>query len=154
MANNDLLRSIRDALKLDDATMIEVFKLAEREVRQSTITALLKTEGEEGYIPCSDPIMGFFLDGLIIYKRGRQGSKPPQADKPAGPLNNNAALKKLRIALDLKEDEMIGVFKQAGIDLSTNELTGLFRKEGHKHYKECSARLLAAFLKGLALRSR
>ena len=152
MANNELLRSIRGALKLDDAIMMEIFKLADREVRQSTITALLKTEEEEGYIPCSDPIMGFFLDGLIIHKRGKQDSKPPQAEKPAAPLTNNAVLKKLRIALDLKEDEMLGVFKHGGIDLSANELTELFRKEGHKHYKECSPRLLAAFIKGLAHR--
>jgi len=153
-ANNDLLRSIRDALNIDDATMIEIFGLAGREVRQSTIEALLKSEDEDDYIPCSDPVMGFFLDGLIIHKRGRQEGKPAPAEKPAAELTNNAILKKLRIALDLKEDDLVGILQLAGISMSNHELTALFRKQGHKHYKECNDRLLRDFIIGLALRNR
>jgi uncharacterized protein YehS (DUF1456 family) len=67
-------------------------------------------------------------------------------------LGNNAVLKKLRIALDLKEDDLIAIFKLAGIVMTTHELTALFRKPGHKHYKECSGQLLGAFIKGVALR--
>ena len=152
MANNEVLRSIKDALKMDDATMITAFKLAEREVGQSTIAALLKTEEEDGYIPCSDPILGFFLDGLIIHKRGQQEGKPVPSEKPAAALTNNAILKKLRIALDLKEDDLVGIFKLAGVSMSKHELTALFRKQGHKHYKECNDQALKDFIKGLALR--
>jgi len=50
MANNDILRSIRDALTIDDATMIRIFRLSGREVGQSTIAALLKAEDEDGHI--------------------------------------------------------------------------------------------------------
>jgi uncharacterized protein YehS (DUF1456 family) len=153
-ANNELLRSIRDALNIDDVTMIEIFGLAGREVRQSTITSLLKSEDEDEYIPCSDPVMGFFLDGLIIHKRGRKEGKPAAAEKPASALTNNAILKKLRIALDLKEDDLVGILKLAGISMSNHELTALFRKQGHKHFKECNDRLLRDFIEGLALRNR
>jgi len=69
-------------------------------------------------------------------------------------LTNNTILKKMRIALDLKEDDMIAIMKLAGIDLSKHELTALFRKQGHKHYKECSDRILLGFLEGLTLRYR
>ena len=154
MARNNILRGIRNALNLDDATMIHIFSLAGREVRQTTITALLASEEEDGHIPCSDPVFGFFLDGLIIHKRGAQENAPARETMPRVELTNNTILKKMRIALDLKEDDMVAIMKLAGIDLSKHELTALFRKQGHKHYKECSDRLLMGFLEGLALRYR
>jgi uncharacterized protein YehS (DUF1456 family) len=154
MANNDILRRIRDALTIDDATMIQIFKQSGREVGQSTISALLKTEAEDDYIPCSDPILGFFLDGLIIYKRGRQDGTPAPAAKPAATLTKNAIVKKMRIALDLKEDDMALILKAARIEITRNDLSALFRKEGNKHYKECSDKIFKGFLEGLALRRR
>lgn len=153
MARNEMLRNVRNALNIDDATMIQIFRLAGREIGQSTITALLKTEEQDGYIPCSDPIMGFFLDGLITHNRGQQEGKPAAAETPVTALTNNAILKKLRIALDLKEDDLIGILKLAGITITKHELTALFRKQGHKHYKECSDQFLGDFLQGLALRN-
>ena len=154
MANNDILRSIRDALTIDDATMIRIFRLSGREVGQSTITALLKAEDEDGYIPCSDPILGFFLDGLIIHKRGQQDGAPVPATKPAAPLTKNAIVKKLRIALELKEDDMISILKAGRIEISKHDLSALFRKEGNKHYKVCSDQIFKGFLKGLGLSCR
>lgn len=152
MNNNDLLRSIRDALKLDEATMVKIFEDAGREVGQSAISAFLKKENEDNYIPCSNPIMAFFLDGLIIHYRGRQeGSPSSAAPKPVAELGNNTILKKLRIALDLKEEELALVLKKGGVTLTKNEITALFRKQGHKHYQECSDQLLGSFLKGVAL---
>jgi uncharacterized protein YehS (DUF1456 family) len=154
MANNELLRSIRDALGLDTATMISIFKNAGREVGESAVTAFLKTEDEDGYIPCSNPVMGFFLDGLIINKRGKREGGTEPAEKPLAELGNNAVLKKLRIALDLKEDDLIDIFKYAGISMTKHDLTALYRKPGHKHYKECNGQLLGSFIKGVALRRK
>lgn len=154
MANNDLLCSIRDALNIDDATMVQIFRQSGREVGQSTIAAFLKTEEQDDYIPCSDPVFGFFLNGLIIHKRGPQEGAPTPAEKPVAALTNNAILKKLRIALDLKEDDLIGILALAGVAVTKHELTALFRKQGHKHYKECSKQLLRDFIKGLALRNK
>ena len=154
MAKNDVLCSIRDALNLDEAAMIQIFCQAGRTVGQSTITSMLKTEDQDDYIPCNDPIMGFFLDGLIIHKRGQQDGKPASAEKPVAVLTNNAILKKLRIALNLKEDDLVGILKLAGVTVSKHELTVLFRKQGHKHYKECSDKFLRDFLKGIAIRNK
>lgn len=152
MARNELLCSIRDALHLDDTTMIQIFAHAGRTVGQSTITSLTNNEEQDEYIPCSDPVLGFFLDGLIIHKRGQQEGAPTPADKPVAALTNNAILKKLRIALDLKEDDLVGILQLAGKTVSKHELTALFRKEGHKHYKECKNQFLMDVLKGIALR--
>ena len=154
MAMNDILRGIRDALALDDAAMIRIFKESGRDVGQSTITALLKTEDEDGYIPCNAPVLGFFLDGLIIHKRGRQDNAPVSAAQPAANLTRNAIVKKLRIALDLKEDDLVSILKAGRVEISKNDLGALFRKEGNKHYKECSDQIFRGFLKGLALRCR
>lgn len=154
MANNELLRSIRDALELDPATMLQIFREAGREVQQSAIDAFLKTADEDDYISCSNPIMGFFLDGLIIHNRGKRPGSPAAPEKPLTELGNNTILKKLRIALDLKEDDLIGIFRLAGIVMTKHELTALYRKPGHKHYKECTDQLLRAFIKGVGLRTR
>jgi uncharacterized protein YehS (DUF1456 family) len=154
MAKNDLLRSIRDALHLDDAAMIQIFSQAGRTVGQSTVSSLMKSEDEDDYIPCNDPVLGFFLDGLIIQNRGVQEGAPASAGKPVATLTNNAVLKKMRIALDLKEEDLLGIFQSAGLTVSTHELTGLFRKEGHKHYKGCNDKMLIDFLKGIALRTK
>jgi len=97
--------------------------------------------------------MGFFLDGLIIHCRGRQEGAPVLAATPLAELSNNAILKKLRIALDLKEDDLTGIFKLAGISVAKHELTALFRKPGNRHYKECPDQLLAGFIKGVGLRT-
>ena len=154
MARNELLRSMCDALEMDDATTIKVFNYAGRPVGLSTVTALKLSEDQENYIPCSDPVLGFFLDGLIIHFRGQREGKLSPADNPSAALTNNAILKKLRIALDLKEDDLIGILKLAGIDVSKHELTALFRKPGHKHYKECNDTFLKDFLKGISLRRK
>src|SRR4051812_24664525 len=126
MANNDTLRSIRDALNIDDTDMIRIFKESGRDVGQSTISAFLKSESEDGFIPCNDPVFGFFLDGLIIHKRGRKSDQPTLAAQPVSRLTRNDIIKKLRIALDLKEDDLVSIFKAAGIEISKNDLSAFF----------------------------
>ncbi len=154
MTNNDVLRRVRYALRINDATMVDIFRLSGYEAEQSAITALLKKENDAGYVACSNEVLGFFLDGLILHKRGRKEIDPGQACSTDAPLTNNGIVKKLRIALELKEEDMLGILKLAGINISKSELSALFRKEGHKHYKECGDQFLRNFLEGLALRDR
>jgi uncharacterized protein YehS (DUF1456 family) len=154
MTNNDILRRLRYTLNINDSTMIEIFKLADHEIEQSNLTGLLKKEDEEGFVNCSDDVLGFFLDGLILHKRGRKEIKPGETRKSDSRLTNNTILKKLRIALELKEDDMLGILKLANVDISKSELTALFRKEGHKNYKECGDQFLRKFVKGLSIRYR
>jgi uncharacterized protein YehS (DUF1456 family) len=154
MNNNDILRQLRYALNLNDSTMIEIFKQADHEIGPSILTGLLKKEDEEGFVNCGDIVLGYFLDGLILHKRGRKEMKPGETRRPDSRLTNNIILKKLRIALELKEDDMLAVLKLAEVDISKSELSALFRKEGHKNYKECGDQFLRKFLKGLSIRYR
>jgi len=154
MTNNDVLRQLRYALNMNDSRMIEIFKLADHEIGESKLSGLLKKEDEEGFINCGDAVLGYFLDGLILHKRGRKEIKPGQMRKSDTQLTNNTILKKLRIALELKEDDMLAILRLAGVEISKHELTALFRKEGHKNYKECGDQFLRKFLKGLSIRYR
>jgi uncharacterized protein YehS (DUF1456 family) len=154
MTNNDILRQLRYALNINDSTMIEIFKLSDHEIEQSSVTGILKKEDEEGFALCSDDVLRYFLDGLILHKRGRKEMRLGETRKSDSQLTNNAILKKLRIALELKEDDMLGILKLANVDISKHELTALFRKEGHKNYKECGDQFLRNFLKGLSIRYR
>ena len=88
-----------------------------------------------------------FLDGLVTLKRGPSPKK--SNDTEAVELTNNLILKKLRIALELKEPETEIIFGLADVELSKQQLASLFRKEGHKNFKVCSDELMMAFLDGL-----
>jgi uncharacterized protein YehS (DUF1456 family) len=154
MINNVVLRQLRYALNMNDSTMVEIFRLAGQEIEQPRVTGLLKKEDEEGFVLCDDAVLGYFLDGLILYKRGRKEMKPGETRKPDSRLTNNAILKKLRIALELKEDDMLAILRLADVDISKPKLTALFRKEGHKNYRECGDQFLRKFLKGLSIRYR
>lgn len=154
MNNNDILRRLRYALDISNPAMIEIFQLSGCSIEQPTLIKLLKKEEEDDFIACSNPLMSLFLDGLIVHKRGRRESEAGQAPKPDASLNNNSILKKLRIALDLKEDDMLAIMQQAGVTISKSELSALFRNNGHKHYKECGDQFLRNFLQGLTVRNR
>ena len=154
MTNNDILRRLRYALEIKDSKMIEIFKLSDHSIAKSDLIDLLKKEEEEGYVECSDVVMELFLDGLIIHKRGKREMMPGQVETQDSPLTNNVILKKLRIALKFREDDMLSTLKLAGMSLSKSELSALFRKEGQRHYKECGDQILRIFLKGLTTRLR
>lgn len=156
MINNDVLRSIRYTLDLSEPAIVNMIKLAEHEVERSVVADLLKKEDEAGYVECGDEILTAFLDGLIIHRRGK--SEPRPAPEPVtkrnARLSNNTILKKLRIAFELKEEDLHAILEQAGFTVSKPELSALFRKKGHKNYRDCGDQILRNFLKGLTLRFR
>ena len=153
MTNNDILRRIRYALDLHDTTIIEICRLGGHELDKSSVTALLKKEEEEGYLACDELVMNAFLDGLILQKRGQKEDKAEQKDVPSS-ITNNIVLKKLRIALELKEEALLEILELAHAGITKAKLSALFRKEGHKNYKECGNQFLRSFLKGLTIRYR
>ena len=67
MINNDVLRSVRFMLNVDDAKLAVIIKLGGMEVTRPQVTAFLKREEEPGYAPCDNVVMAHFLDGLISH---------------------------------------------------------------------------------------
>ena len=152
MKNNDVLRSIQHVLNLSDSNIVGIFKLAQHKIDQATVSNFLKEPDDAGYIECTNNLMTLFLDGLIAYRRGQSEQNPVQTKQIFPPLTNNIILKKLRIAFDLKEDDLIELMSLAAYETSKNELSAIFRKPGHKHYRECSDDFLMGFLVGLTYR--
>lgn len=144
---NEILFRIKKALNLTEAQMMEAYSLEDYPMKASHLASLLARRQDKDFTLCSYEELGVFLDGLISLKRGLPPEK--SGDDEAIELNNNLILKKLRIALQLKEAETEIIFGLADIELSKQQLSSLFRKEGHKNFKECSDELLMAFLDGL-----
>lgn len=154
MTHNDVFRRLRYALNLNNQTVVEVFRLSGLKMGQSDITSLVKKDDEEGFQECSDEVLEAFLDGLIALKRGKREGEPEKAKPAAVQLTNNDILKKIRVALALKEDEMLALFKLAQFPISKSELSAVFRAQGQENYKPCGDQLLRNFLKGLTAKYR
>ncbi|MBD3789924.1 MAG: DUF1456 family protein [Campylobacterales bacterium] len=147
MKTNDILYKIKTALSLDNEAMLKAYALASYEMSPEHLEHLLKRRYDKDFEQCSYEELGIFLDGLILLKRGPSTKK--QNDDESVELTNNLVLKKLRIALNLKEPETEIIFNLADVNLSKQQLSALFRKEDHKNFKVCSDELLMAFLDGL-----
>lgn len=152
MINNDVLRSLRYMLDINDAGLVDIIALGGGKVGKGALNVYLKKEEEDGFQPCPDEVMARFLNGLVIHLRGREEGRPePTLDLP---MSNNTVLKKLRVAFNLKEDDMFAVFALSGLRVTKPELSSFFRKEGQRNYRGCGDQILRNFLKGLTLRVR
>jgi uncharacterized protein YehS (DUF1456 family) len=154
MINNDVLRSIRYMLDLSDIKVVEITRLADPAfpIEKADVQAFLRRDDDPDYAECGSRVLAHFLDGLILYYRGRDESLPPRPVEKR--ITNNVVLKKLRVAFELKDVDMHQVFEAAGFPISKPELTALFRQPDHKNYRACGDQLLRNFLKGLTLRVR
>ncbi|AXI07754.1 DUF1456 family protein [Oceanobacillus sp. 143] len=172
MNNNDILIRLRYALDIKDTEMVKIFQLGGIEVTAEEVKNIL-TKTKDSYddefgsvddmnhdnIPCDNFMLESFLNGLIIYKRGKQEPKPGNTESQPMMIKNNDSvnnvlLKKLKIALTLTSEDMIDILKEAGVVISKGELSALLRKEGHSNYRKCGDRFARNFLKGLGMRHR
>ena len=154
MTNNDLLRRLRYALNLNGETIAGLCALGGHDIKPIEVLKLLKKEEEPGFAACDDSVMGAFLDGLIISRRGAREQKPDGGREAAGVLNNNLILRKLRIALELNEEAMLALLAKVGVQISKSELSAMFRAKGHRNYKPCGDQFLRNFIRGLTLGDR
>lgn len=69
-------------------------------------------------------------------------------------LTNNDVLKKIRVALKLRDDDIVGILKLVDFNISKSELNAFFRKEDHPKYMELQDQILRNFLNGLIIHKR
>lgn len=69
-------------------------------------------------------------------------------------INNNDIMKKLRVALKLKDTDIIDILKLAEFETTPSELSAIFRKEEHPNFMACGDQILRRFLDGLIIRNR
>ena len=146
MTNNDILRRIRYLFDFNDLKMIALFKLADCDVTKAEVSDWLKKEDDPLSIEMTDKELAIFLNGLIIEKRGKREGPQPE---PEDPLNNNMILRKLKIALDLKTDDILDLFALIDKKISKHELSAFFRNPDHKSYRPCMDQYLRNFLSAL-----
>jgi len=149
MTNNDVLRRVRYIFDFNDNKMIELFALAAEKVTREEVSRWLKKDEDENFQAMSDRQLAAFLNGLINAKRGKKDGPQHEAEKQ---LNNNLIFMKLKIAMNLKAEDVLELMTLSGFQMSKHELSALFRKKDHKHYRQCKDQILRHFLKGLQLK--
>jgi len=154
MINNDVLRSLRYALDLSDNHIVVLCELADPTFAVTTaqVHDWLKGDEQPGHQVCDDASLAHVLDGLIVHLRGRDESQPQRAVETR--LDNNLILKKLRVAFQLRDVDMLEIFQTAGFPLSKAEVGALFRQPGHHNFRRAGDQLMRYFLKGLVTRIR
>lgn len=69
-------------------------------------------------------------------------------------MTNNDIFKKLRVALQLRDDQIVEILELVDFRVSKGELGNIFRKEDHPSYMECGDQLLRNFLNALVIKLR
>ncbi len=146
MTNNDILRRVRYLFDFSDLKMIALFKLANYDVERADVIGWLKKEDDPFLVEITDKELALFLNGLIIEKRGKREGPQAEAEDP---LSNNMILRKLRIALNLKTDDILDLFALIDKKISKHELSAFFRNPDNKSYQPFLDQYLRNFLNAL-----
>lgn len=154
MIHNDVLRRLRFALAINDTATISIFKLVDYDMDLDYLHAIMKREDEAGFLPCRDKIIALFLDGLIIKNRGRQEGNPPTVLDAKARLSNNEILRKIRIAMSYKDDDMLRLLELADFRMSRGEFSAFFRKTDHRNFKPAGDQVVRNLLQGMVLKYR
>jgi len=151
MTNSDLIRTIRYIFDFKDPKMVDLFKAGGLDVKREQVANWLKREEEPFFETIVDIDLAAFLNGFIVENRGKKEGDDP---KPEKTLTNNIIFRKLRIALDLKEDDVLEILSSVGMHISPHELSAFFRKPSQAQYRPCKDQILRNFLRGLQKRCR
>ena len=151
MTNNDILRRLRYTFDFNDNKMMAIFALAGMSVTREVYSDWLKKEDDPAFKACNDVQLATFLNGLIVERRGKQEGPQPVAEQK---LNNNIIFRKLKIALDLKAEDILEILEQNDVHISKHELSAFFRKPEHKHFRPCKDQILRNFLQGIQIKFR
>lgn len=131
--------------------MMDTFAQADVVASREQVSAWLKTDDKPDFKELSDKQLATFLNGFINKRRGKKEGPQPEAEER---LNNNIIFRKLKIALDFKEENILEAMQLAGFAISKHELSALFRRQDHHNYRECQTQILRNFLKGLQIKLR
>ena len=69
-------------------------------------------------------------------------------------MSNNEVMKKLRVALSLRDDDIVHILSLVNFKTTKTELGAIFRSEDHPNFKPCGDQLLRNFLNGLVIYKR
>ena len=151
MNNNDILRRLRYTFDFTDKQVLGLMEESGHPISQDLLHKWYKKEDQPGYVELDDRHLAAFLDGLIILKRGKIEGCPPVS---VPEIDNNTILRKLKIALSLRDKDMINIYDLAGVKVSKHEISAFFRKPTQSQHRPCLDQYLRNFLLGLQKRYR
>lgn len=123
-----------------------IFAAGDLTVTRDQISNWLKKEEDPAYVNCPDTTFAAFLNGFINERRGKKEGEPAKAEKR---LNNNIILTKLKIAFNLKAEDIIAMLESVDFRLNKPELSAFSRKPDHKNYRECKDQVLRNLLQAI-----
>ncbi|MDB0062566.1 DUF1456 family protein [Crocinitomicaceae bacterium] len=149
MTNNDILRRLRFTFDLNDDKVMDLFRSGGIEATRAEISDWMKKEEDEAYKNLGDKYLAAFLNGFINKNRGKREGEQPAPEKKT---NNNMIFRKLKIALNMRDEDILDVLDLADFRFSKSELSAFFRRPDHRHYRECKDQIMRNFLHGLQLK--
>ena len=151
MNNNDILRRIRYTYDYSDTQMMDIFAEVGDRVNREDISNWMKREDDPSFVKMKDVALATFLNGFIVKHRGKRKGPQPIPERQ---LNNNTILRKVKIALKLKDQDMVDIIGLAGATVSVHEINAFFRKPTQSQYRPCLDQFLRNFFQGLQEKHR
>ncbi len=71
LSNNDILKKLRVALSLQNDDIIKILAFVDFDISRGALGDFFRREDHPGYVKAGDQLLRNFLNGLIIYKRGK-----------------------------------------------------------------------------------
>jgi uncharacterized protein YehS (DUF1456 family) len=81
LSNNDILKKLRVALELRNDDIVKILKLADFDISKGALGDIFRNQDHPGYVEAGDQLLRNFLNGLIIYKRGKLPNPKPNVDR-------------------------------------------------------------------------
>lgn len=151
MNNNDVLRRLRFTFDYPDSKVVEIFGMGDMTIEESQVALWLLKDDDTAQTKLKDVELASFLNGMIVLNRGKKEGVTMIAERQ---LNNNLIFRKLRIALNMKDTDILSVYDEVDMNISKGELSAIFRNPKQSQYRACQDQFLRNFLLGLQYRHR
>ena len=151
--NNELFKRLRYALQIDDPTARRILKQGSFEATTEQVVAWRLSDSEAEFDACPNEAIAAFLAGYIIERRGARDDKPVPPPSKAR-IQNNTVLKLLKIALEMRSEDVLSILTTDGASFSISEVSALLRKPGSRNYRQCGDQVLRRFIDGVGRSQR
>ena len=151
MNNNDILRRLRYTFDFNDTLMMKLFELGGKKASRAQISDWLKKDDDPDQRSLYDIDLAIFLNGFITHRRGKKDGPMP---KPEKTLINNQIFRKLKIALDLRGEDIVDILALVDMRFSKHEINAFFRRPTQSQYRLCKDQVLRNFIYGLQMKYR
>jgi uncharacterized protein YehS (DUF1456 family) len=149
MDNNYIFYKLRKTFNWNEEKINELYRSVEYVVSPLDIFAWMKQDIYPGFKAMPDEPLAALLNGFIIERRGKKDGEIPVAESK---LNNNIIFRKLKIALSLRDEDIVEIMALADMRIGKAELNAFFRDPKHSHYRPCKDQFLRNFIRGMQIR--